>query len=148
MEVRSGVKNNNNLPPPVKTQKVKNDNNLPVPTSKPAPSTPSKREASLNLDADFDFGILPGKRASVDLDISRDGGVSFALPPLKRDTVDLNALTDQISNPLSDEFSQGQGEVSNDIGYGSKRGLGKPFIPTTAKPNTSIPKSTGKPPRP
>ncbi|KAF9777634.1 hypothetical protein BJ322DRAFT_566385 [Thelephora terrestris] len=85
----------------------------------PFPDTFSKREPSSDLVANLDFGILL-KRASVDVDLGSTSDVGIALPGLKRQ--DFDSVATQISNLLN-QLSQGQGEVSNEQGHGSKRGL-------------------------
>ena len=130
---------------------------VPQPAQKPPQLPPAKNLPAVPQPAQNlppppppNIPVVPHKRASVGAGLDDDGGVGIALSPLKRDTVDLNALTKRIYKLLSDESPQGQGEVSNDVRInlpGSKRGPRGLVIPTTAK-HISIPKSTGKPPRP
>lgn len=80
----------------------------------------------MNLDADFDFGILPGKRASVDVDLGPDGGVGISLPPLRRDDGDTVTTANQvIADSLSKDAPQLQGDFGHGLGFDSteyKRG--------------------------
>ena len=133
-------------PPP-----VKNLPTVPQPAQKPPQLPPANNQPAVPQPAQHlppppppNIPVVPHKRVYVGAGLDDDGGVGIALSPFKRDTVDLNALTNQIINLLSNEFPQGHGGTNLP---GSKRGLGGPVIPTTAK-HISIPKSTGKPPRP
>ena len=74
----------------------------------------------MSLDADFDFGILPGKRASVDVNLGPDGDVGIFLPPLRRGDGGIGTTANQvITDSLSKVASQLRGDFGRDLGFGS-----------------------------